>query len=295
MLPPPTRTWAPASAAAPTPRRPATAPAPRGVLLEHQLATARSAASRHRCSTASGSPIRCPIPAELHLQLHRPERLLDPGELQLPEPHQRAGHHDLDGPDRRRPGAARRVAATAARRAGRSCARCPSTRCDHGRRPSPSPPTCWPSPGSWPRDRRPAQGHVWRADAAEHRRAFWLTWLVVAVGIGVAGTVHLGPGSPGTAWLGAWVALGCGQPSLLADLVDTRRHLRRCRAAALRARAHRRPAARADLLACAARPHHRRGLLGARPAGRAAHRLRQAARPRSGRASDSTGPPGGTA
>jgi len=76
-------------------------------------------------------------------------------------------------------------------------------------------------------------GRAWR-DAAEHRRAFWLTWLVVAVGIGVAGAVHLGPGWPGTAWLGAWVALGCGQPSLLADLVDTRRHLRRCRAAALR-------------------------------------------------------------
>jgi hypothetical protein len=76
-------------------------------------------------------------------------------------------------------------------------------------------------------------GRAWR-QAAEHGRAFWLVWDVAAVGIGVAGAVHLGPGWPGTACLGAWVALGCGQPSLLADLLDTRRHVRRCRAAARR-------------------------------------------------------------
>jgi len=76
-------------------------------------------------------------------------------------------------------------------------------------------------------------GRAWR-DAAEHSRALWLGWMLVAVGIGVAGALWAGPGWPGTAWLAACVAFGCGQPSLLADLLDTRRHVRRCRAAALR-------------------------------------------------------------
>jgi hypothetical protein len=73
---------------------------------------------------------------------------------------------------------------------------------------------------------------AWR-DAAEHSRAFWLAWLVLAVGAGVAGTLRLGPGWPATAWLGACVAVGGLQPSMLADLLDTRRHIRRCQAAAL--------------------------------------------------------------
>jgi hypothetical protein len=74
---------------------------------------------------------------------------------------------------------------------------------------------------------------VWR-DAAEHSRAFWLGWVLVAIGIGVAGALRVGPGWPGTAWLAACVAFGCGQPPLLADLLDTRRHVRRCRTAAVR-------------------------------------------------------------
>jgi hypothetical protein len=73
---------------------------------------------------------------------------------------------------------------------------------------------------------------AWR-DAAEHSRAFWLAWLVLAVGAGVAGALRLGPGWPATAWLGTCVALGGLQPSMLADLADTRRYIRRCRAAAL--------------------------------------------------------------
>ena len=76
-------------------------------------------------------------------------------------------------------------------------------------------------------------GRAWR-EAAEHSRAFWLGWLILAVGVGVAGVLRAGLGWPGTAWLAGWVALGGLQPSMVADLLDTRRHVRRCRAAALR-------------------------------------------------------------
>jgi hypothetical protein len=51
------------------------------------------------------------------------------------------------------------------------------------------------------------------------------------VGVGVAGAVRTRPGWIGTAWLGGCVALGGLQPSMFADLIDTRRYLRRSRMA----------------------------------------------------------------
>lgn len=73
---------------------------------------------------------------------------------------------------------------------------------------------------------------AWRA-AARHSRAFWLGWLIFAVGVGAAGAVKAGPGWTSTAWLCSWVALGALQPSMLGDLIDTRRYIRRCQAASI--------------------------------------------------------------
>ena len=81
----------------------------------------------------------------------------------------------------------------------------------------------------------------WRG-AATHSRAFWLGRLTLAVGVGVAGAVRAGPSPPGTTWLGAWVARGGLQPSMLADLIDARRDLYRCRTAPVAACRPARPA-----------------------------------------------------
>jgi hypothetical protein len=66
-------------------------------------------------------------------------------------------------------------------------------------------------------------GPAWR-DAAEHSRAFWVAWLLVGTGIGLAGLVAVGVSSwGGAAWLAFWAAVGSVQPSMIADVLEMRR------------------------------------------------------------------------
>jgi len=76
-------------------------------------------------------------------------------------------------------------------------------------------------------------GAAWR-DAAEHARAFWLGWALLAAGLGAAGLLRAGVSWAGVAWLAVWVAAGFLQPSMVTDVLDTRRLVRRRRALARR-------------------------------------------------------------
>ncbi len=70
---------------------------------------------------------------------------------------------------------------------------------------------------------------VW-ADAAEHTRQFWLTWIAGALLIGVA-PAAAGALSDGAAavWLTVWAALAAGQPAMWADVLEVRRDVARRR------------------------------------------------------------------
>ena len=76
-------------------------------------------------------------------------------------------------------------------------------------------------------------GAAWR-DAAEHTRAFWLGWALLAAGLGAAGLLRTGITWASVAWLAAWVALGSRPPSVVTDVLDTRRLERRRRLLARR-------------------------------------------------------------
>jgi hypothetical protein len=70
---------------------------------------------------------------------------------------------------------------------------------------------------------------AWR-DAAEHSRAFWVAWLLVGTGVGLAGPAAVGVSSwGGAAWLGFWAAVGSVQPSMIGDVLEMRRLERRRR------------------------------------------------------------------
>jgi len=71
-------------------------------------------------------------------------------------------------------------------------------------------------------------GAAWR-DAAEHARAFWLGWALLAAGLGAAGLLRAGITWASVAWLAAWVALGSRPPSKVTAVLDTRRLARRRR------------------------------------------------------------------
>lgn len=63
---------------------------------------------------------------------------------------------------------------------------------------------------------------AWR-DAAEHTRAFWVSWALVGVGVGLAGPVMAGVGWAGASWLAGWVAVGSAEPSMISDVLEVRR------------------------------------------------------------------------
>jgi len=67
-------------------------------------------------------------------------------------------------------------------------------------------------------------GAAWR-DAAEHGRACWLGWALLAAGLGAAGLLRAGVSWAGVAWLAVWVAVGLLQPSMVTEVLDTRRLL----------------------------------------------------------------------
>ena len=71
-------------------------------------------------------------------------------------------------------------------------------------------------------------GAAWR-DAAEHARAFWLGWALLGAGLGAAGPLWAGLSWSSVAWLAVWVAVGFLQPSMVTDVLDTRRLVRRRR------------------------------------------------------------------
>jgi hypothetical protein len=67
---------------------------------------------------------------------------------------------------------------------------------------------------------------AWRG-AAEHARAFWLGWALLAAGLGAAGLLRAGVGWASVAWLAVWVAVGVLAPSMVTDVLDARRLRRR--------------------------------------------------------------------
>lgn len=69
----------------------------------------------------------------------------------------------------------------------------------------------------------------WRS-AAEHRRVFWLAWIVGFAALGFAGPASVGLGWAPMAWLAWWSAVAAFQPSMVADLVEIHRFGRRRRA-----------------------------------------------------------------
>jgi hypothetical protein len=71
----------------------------------------------------------------------------------------------------------------------------------------------------------------WRA-AAEHSRAFRVTGIVGFAALGFAGSATAGLRWMPAAWFAFWATVGTRQPSVVADVVGTRRFGRRHRARA---------------------------------------------------------------